>query len=224
MEIVVDDLTFVVGLSELFRKNMKDFEVVTLLPLAEIACKALDLSPAMVPLEGYYSESEELERFFRLIRALQYAEMCEISPSSGRDAIHRLREVFTSPAMGRVTECDQVLPRATSPFGEALRILSNWSISGLSLQAQRLIRDDDAGLVAVAAATGNPVALCVARESVALVADVELAEVELPQFVWAVSEPVARVASRFISALAQSTGIILPDSSATSSHLFGQAA
>ncbi len=224
MEVVVDDRTFVVGLSELFRQKMKAYEVATLLPLAETACKALDLSPAMVPVEGYYSESDELERFFRLIRALQYAEMREVSPGSAANAIHQLREAFTSPAMGRVEESDRVLPRTSSAFGEALRILANWSINGLSRQAQQLVRDDDAGLVAVAAATGDPIAMCVARESVAVIADVELAEVESPQFIWVASEHVVRVAGRFVTALAETTGIMLPEPEATSSHLYGQAA
>ena len=224
MEIVVDDRTFVVGLCELFREEMKAYEVTTLLPLAETACKALDLPPAMVPVEGYYSESDELERFFRLIRALQYAEMREVSPSSGANAIHRLREVFTSPAMGRVEESDRVLPRTNSPFGEALRILADWSIDGLSRQAQQLVWNDDAGLVAVATVTGDPIAICVARESAALMADVELAEIDLPHFIWAVSEHVARVADRFVSSLAETAGINLPKPEATSSQAYGRAA
>lgn len=224
MEIIVDDRTFVVGLSELFRQEMKAFEVATLLPLAEHACKVLDLSLPVVPVEGYYAESDELERFFRLVRAMQSADMCKVSPDAGVDAIKRLREVFTSPVMGRLEESDRVLPRTSSPFGEALRILADWSIMDLSRHAQQLVRADDAGLVAVAAATGDPLALCVARESVALTADVMLAEVASPKFVWAVSENVAGVAARFITALTETTGIMLPEPTATSSSLYGQTA
>lgn len=221
---IVDDRAFVVGLSELFRQEMKRYEVANLLPLAEDACKALDLSPALVPVEGYYTESAELERFFRLIRALQNTEIHEVSPGSTDDAILRLREVLTSPAMGRIEHNDQLIARTTSPLGEALRILSNWSIDGLCQQAQKLVRKDDSGLVAVAAAAGDPVGLCAARESMALVADVELAEMQLPEFAWGVSEHVVEVASRFISALAETTRIMLPKPVATSSDLYGQAA
>lgn len=224
MKIIVDDRAFVVGLSELFREAMKIYEVDTLLPIAETACKELDLSPMMILAEGYYAESVELEKYFRLIRALQYADIHDVSPVSGKDAIYKLRKVLTSPNMGRIEENDRVLPRTTSPLGEALRILSNWSIDGLSQQAAKLVRKDDAGLVAVAAAARDPVALCVARESMALVADVELAEIELPEFVWAVSERVAEVAGRFVAALAESTGVVLPEPAATSSSLYGQAA
>jgi hypothetical protein len=224
MEIVVDDQTFVVGLSELYRQEMKTYEVATLLPLAETACKTLDLSPAMVPVEGYYVESSELERFFRCIRILQSTEMRQVLPNQAEQAIQRLREVFVSPAMGRVEESDRVLPRTNSPFGEALQTLADWSINDLCRQAQQLVRNDDAGLVAVASVTGNPIALCVARESVALTADIMLAEVESSNFIWAVSKHLAEVAQRFVSSLAETTGIILPKPEPSSSLLYGQAA
>lgn len=224
MKNVVDDRAFVIGLSEMFREEMKTYEVTTLLPLAETACKALDLSPVMIPIEGYYTESVELERYFRLIRALQLADIREAPPGFGKDAIYRLHEVLTSPAMGRVEDSDRILSRTTSPLGEALCILSNWSIDGLSRQAAQLVGTEDAGLIAVAATAGDPVALCVARESMALVADVELADTEVPEFVWAVSERVAEVAGRFVSVLAETTGIVLPEPAAASSRPYGQAA
>lgn len=224
MEITVDDRVFVVGLSELFRQEMKAYEVATLLPLAEAACEALNLSPATVPVEGYYWESEDLERFFRLVRALQSAEMRTVSPGPGERAIHRLRTVFSSSAMGRVEESDYVLPRASSPFGEALRISADWSVDGVSGEAQHLVRSSDAGLVAVACATGDPIAVCVARESVALTAATELMAVVSPHFVWSVSERVVDVAERFVSSLAEATGIVLPKPEAASSRVYGEAA
>jgi len=225
VDIIVGDRLFVVGLSELFRHNVKIYEATTLLPLAETACKACGLSPAPVPVEGYYSESQELSRFFRLIRALQIAELRPASPGSAHESIQRLRNVFYSPAMGRAEENGRVLPRNSSPFGEALRTTEDWSIEGLSLRAQRLVRDDDAGLVAVASATGDPVAICVARESVALTAEVEMmAEPDVPRFKWAVSPQVAEIAGRFISVLAQATGLVLPEAVPSSAAIYGQAA
>lgn len=224
MEIVVDDRTFVIGLCELFRQEMQSYEVASLLPLAETACEALDLPPAMVPVEGYYASSEALQRFFQLIRALQNAEMREVSHSLGVNAIEQLRRVYTSPAMGRVDESNRVLPRTSSPFGEALRILSDWSIDGLSRQTQQFVRNDDAGLMAVAGVTGDPIAICVARESVALMADVELSEIDMPHFTWGVSESVASVAARFVFSLAETTGIMLPEPEANASQIYGQAA
>lgn len=224
MRIVVDDCTLVVGLSELFRQEMKIYEVANLLPLAEEACKALDLAPAAVPVEGYYTESSELEKYFRLIRALQDSEARELSPLTARDAIFQLREVLTSRAMGRVESNDRLLPRTSSPLGEALQILSTWTIDGLCEEAQKLVRKDDFGLLAVAAAAGDPVGLCAARESMALMADVELAEMQVPEFEWGVSQNVAEVASRFVSALAETTRITLPEPAPPSAHLYGQAA
>jgi len=222
MKIVIDDQAFVVGLSELFRQQMKRYETTHLLPLAESVCAYLGLSPAAAPVEGYYTESAELEKFFQLIRTLQDAEIREIFPGP-TDAICRLRNVLNSPAMGRVESDDRLLSRSTSPFGEALQILSSWSIEGLCEQAQQLVTRNDSGLLAVAAATGDPVALCVARESMALMADVELAEMQLPEFVWEVSAHVAEVADRFVSNLAKTTGIVLPTPAATSSYAYGQA-
>lgn len=224
MDIIVGDRLFVVGLCELFRQEMKVYEATTLLPLAETACRAFGLSPAPVPVEGYYSESQELSRFFRLVRALQVTELRSASPGSAHESVRRLRGVFYSPAMGRAEENGRVLPRNSSPFGEALRTTADWSVEGLSLRSQRLVRDDDAGLVAVASATGDAVAICVARESVALTAEVELAEVETPRFTWAVSPRVAEIAGRFVSALAEVTGLVLPAARPSSAGIYGQAA
>lgn len=224
MSIVVDDQAFVVGLSELFREQMKSYEIASLLPLAQRACEKRGLSPEYVAVEGYYTESAELGLFFRLIRTLQNAGIREQSAGSAQNEINELRRVLNSPAMGRVEKNDRILPRTTSPLGEALQILPNWSIDGLTRQAQQLVKKDDAGLLAVAAAAGNPVGLCAARESMALMADVELAEAQLPTFDWHVSEHVAEVAGRFISALARTTGILLPEPAAISCPLYGQAA
>ena len=224
MERIVDDRAFVIGLAELFREEMKAYEVDALLPLAETASHALGLSPSDAPLEGYYSESLELERFFRLIRSLQRVDMRMVPASVDEPSVQRLRSVTTSPAMGRVGDTNWVIPRTGSPFGEALHAVFNWSVEDLAACAQNLVRSDDAGLVAVASATGDPVALCIARESMALAADVEVAEIDSPDFTWAVSPRVTAVAARFISALADATGIVLPKAEAVSSSVYGEAA
>ena len=221
MAIVVDDRMFVVGLCELSRQQLKAYEVSTLLPLAVSACRALNLTPAAVPIEGYYSESQDLERLFRLVRALQSAEMRTLPQGAGEQAIDRLRRVFTSPAMGRTEESDRVIPRTSSPFGQALRDSTTWSVDSLARQARDLVRTSDAGLVAVASVTADPIALCVARESVALAGGVELAAVEQADFVWAVSDAVAAVAARFVTSLAEATGITLPEPRAASSAVYG---
>jgi hypothetical protein len=225
MKIVVDDTSFVIGLCELFRQQMKSYEVRTLLPLAEASCRALNVPPATVAVEGYYGESAELSRFFLLVRALQATYACPVPVESGAQAMRQLRQVLTSPAMGRLVSSDYLLPRMSSPFSEALTTLPSWTVDGLTDRAGLLVRDDDAGLVSVAAAAGSPVALCVARETVALMADVAWAEVETqePQFAWAVSPQVSAVAHRFVSALGQVTGIALPQIQAESAQLYGEA-
>jgi hypothetical protein len=224
MDVLVDDRVFVVGLCELSRHALSAYETTTLLPLAETACRALMIEVSPVMVEGYYSESPELERFFTLVRALQRARMQSVPPGPGAEAIHLLRRMFCCSAMGRTEDSEYVLPRASSPFGQALRESPTWSVDGLSQQARALVTPSDAGLVAVASASADPIALCVARETVALSADVELAEPEPPNFVWAVSNTVAGVAARYVAALAEATGITLPEPRSTSSEVYGSAA
>jgi hypothetical protein len=223
MDVVVDDRLFVVGLCELSRDALSPYEVTTLLPRAEAACRTLAIEVSAVAIEGYYSESPELERFFTLVRALQRARMPSVAPGPGADAIHFLRRVFCSPAMGRVADMEHVIPRASSPFGQALREARSWSVATLCEQARALVGPSDAGLVAVASATADPIALCVARETVALSADVEFAEPEPPNYVWVVSGTVAQVAARYVAALAETTGITLPDPVPTSAARYGGA-
>jgi hypothetical protein len=224
MEIVVDDRTFVIGLCELFRTRMKEHETSVLLPHAEAACRELGLTPSETPIEGYYSESPALTRFFRLVRALQRAP--ESSPASDRagESLRELRRVFGSPALGRPLASDRLLAMTDSPLGEALRQSDVWSIPHLTRESKRLVRPDDASLGAVAASTGDPVALGVARESVALSADVSTAEAELPGYRWTVSPDVAKVAERFVATLREATSIELPVPAAASAAEYGAAA
>jgi hypothetical protein len=220
VNVVVDDRKLVIGLCDVYRRAMKPFEVATLLPLAESACRDLGLVPADAPVEGYYCESPELRRFFLHVRALQQAQLPERASSS----LARLREVLTSPAFGRVEPSPYALPRMSSPLGEALESLAGWSVAAVSAGARDRLRDSDVGLVAVASATGDPVALCVARESMALTGSVVLASPEVPRYVWSVSEAVVRAARRFVAALADATGLALPAIEAGSAESYGSAA
>src|SRR5256885_946071 len=138
----LDDRKFAIGLCELFRKEMRAFEVQALLPLAEQACRVLGIPPAAGPIEGYYAESEELTRLFRLVRALQSVESPDFSlrPS---DALAGLRRVYASRAFGRVMSSG-LLPRMTTAFGDSLTAVTSWSVPELTARAATLVRDDDA--------------------------------------------------------------------------------
>ena len=223
MDILVTDRLFIIGLTELFRRQMKDHEINTLLPLAQKVCSILGLTPVNIPLEGYYADSPTLSQYFRLIRALQMAPSSEARKVSSTDAFRRLLAAYQSPAMGRIEDTPFLFPRTTSPLGEALKEPHTWSIQGLTQRSQQLIRDSDAGLIAVACASADPVAICVARETMALAADVEFADLEPPRFLWKVSRDVAEVARRFITATAVSFGFTLPDPVEASAPVYGAA-
>ncbi len=68
---VVDDRVFLLGLDKLYRDAMKQHERGELLGCARRVAEALHVTPADVPVEGYYAEDERLTEYFRLVRALQ---------------------------------------------------------------------------------------------------------------------------------------------------------
>ena len=61
----VDNRTFLLGLDELYRAAMKRHERGELLECAREVCMELNLPPANVPVEGYYSENKDLAEQFR---------------------------------------------------------------------------------------------------------------------------------------------------------------
>jgi hypothetical protein len=144
--------------------------------------------------------------------------------ASSLQSLSMLQGIFGSPAMGRAEETKYLLPRTSSPLGEALRGANVWSVQGLTERSRDLIQDNDADLIAVACMTQDPVAICVARETMALTADVELAEIEPPRYVWKVSSKVSDIAKRFVSAVSSSFGITLPAPGPDSAAIYGEKA
>lgn len=69
--LVVNNRVFLLGLDELYRESMKTHERHELLICARETADALSVAPADVPIEGYYTEDEDLTEYFRLVRALQ---------------------------------------------------------------------------------------------------------------------------------------------------------
>ena len=227
MEIIVDNRLFIIGLTELFRSEMKVYEAGTLLPIAQAVCQALAVEPAQVPVEGYYYESEELTHFFKLVRALQRTPMPSAVPKPVLDGIHALRKALHSPAMGRVAESSNVLHLNSSPFTQALETTDQWVMQAIADASQKFVRDDDAGLVAVACASGDPVAICATRETMALTEMVCMAspeEPEVPHFIWQVTAAVEDVAKRFVSALQEATAIMLPPPAPEAAETYAMAA
>ena len=80
----VGDRELILGLDEFYRDAMKAHEVERLLPLAREVAGALGADPLDVPIEGYYTESPELELYFRIMRGLQG------KPASSRSRVDAL--------------------------------------------------------------------------------------------------------------------------------------
>jgi hypothetical protein len=221
MAIAVNDRMFLIGLCERFRRELQEVEVRDLLPLATDACARLKIRPVHDLPEGYYADSDALRRYFSLVRALQ-ASPAEMARDAGPlESLRLLQAIYASPAMGRAEDGPWLLPRNGSPLGEALRESAVWSVGTLTQRARVALRESDADLLAVACATEDPVAICVARESVALSAMVELADPEPPRYCWAVSPAVAAWAKRFVSAVSLTLQIDLPPPEPSSAPLYG---
>jgi len=60
---VVDDRVFLLGLDQLYREAMKWHERGELLTCARRVAATLGVSPADVPIEGYYGEDEDLAEY-----------------------------------------------------------------------------------------------------------------------------------------------------------------
>jgi hypothetical protein len=219
----VDDRRFAMGLCELFREQMAPFEETHLLPLAERACSSLKLQPADVPIEGYYSATPRLEHLFRLVRSLQRTDKSRAPILSG--PVAELRRVYGSSAFGREDNSSLgLLPRMASAFSESLAVVDRWTVERIAAVARTLVRHTDADLLAVACLTGDPVAICTARETLALTARLVFAEAGSPVVSWRVTAAVAAAGQRFIDALANCTGLVLPPAEPASAAAYTQAA
>jgi hypothetical protein len=98
------------------------------------------------------------------------------------------------------------------------------SVDAIVAMARTRVRDSDADLMAVACLTGDPVAICAARETMALTARLVFAEPGQPAISWRVSDTVAAAGARFISALAECTGLALPAAEPRSALAYLEAA
>src|SRR5262245_9943291 len=97
---VVNNRVFLLGLDELYREAMKRHERDELLRCARETAIALSVSPADVPIEGYYTEDERLTEYFRLVRALQNVPKGRESEVDNLVGFRRLKQVTESPIFG----------------------------------------------------------------------------------------------------------------------------
>jgi len=204
---VITDRILLLALDQLYRRRMKLHEANELLGCAETVTRALGLEPRPVPVEGYYTESKELSRYFTLMRGLQTAPASDRSRLGDLSEFRRLLQVASSPMFGTPTEDGYLLPTGRDPLYWALRGLqpADCTVPEITGRAYReaMARKDDCSLVGLAALSGDAVVLTALRESVVLYAAVEYLSVQfpsVPQYVWNVSPVVAERAERFVQA------------------------
>ena len=210
--LIVDNRTLLLGIDRHYRDAMKLFEVMTLLPCAGAVAQELGIESADVPVEGYYTESPRLTKYFLLIRALQEVTEERASPAKSLPELRRLLDVMGSPIHGR-PQCvrgDEVrmLPTGRDSLWQALDDVepARWSVPALAAAAYAAaVSHDDFSLVGLAARARDAVAVAALRESVVLYAEkYDLIggseDEEEIEYVWRVDPDLERNANRFIDA------------------------
>ena len=118
---IVTNRIFLLGLDELYREAMKRHEASELLVCARTVALALDVKPIDVPIEGYYTESEELTEYFRLIRSLQLQSSDRATELNGCAELQRLVDVTSSSLFGSSpANSGSLLPAGDDPLTVAL--------------------------------------------------------------------------------------------------------
>lgn len=221
---IVDNRVFILGLDWMYRRRMADIESTRLLDCARKVARALRVSEAQVPVEGYYVDSPELTEYFRLMRALQTQDESAVHRVKRLPEYDLLYSIATSGLYG-LTDTGYLLPRGLDPLAQALLSLppSQWTLPGLvTLAHTRVLDSDDFSLVGLAAHTADPVAIAATRESVVLYAlAVFSREPPRIEYVWRVDADLSARASRFITTLNQFVNHPLPPATARyAEHFF----
>jgi hypothetical protein len=200
---VVDNRVFLLGLDKLYRDAMKRHERGDLLRCARRVSDAARVTPAVVPVEGYYAEDEQLTEYFRLVRALQDVDESATSSVGSLPEFQRLRDVTSSPLYGRPEYNGKLLPAGRDALSQALRdTFPDWTIARLTAAAySTALETDEISLVGLAARIQDAVVLAAVRESVVLYASVVMGRAlrpPRPEYVWKVDVDLAQHAKRFI--------------------------
>ena len=208
----VNDNIFLLGLDSLFRASMKRVESGELLECAETLASEVGCKPDEGPVEGYYHESPELTRYFRLMRALQACDAGCVDRVRSKPAYERLSAVCRSSIFGAPVGSG-LLPRTADVVSRALEATApHWKLGDVLKEARRLSSLDDHSLVGMACSYGSPPVVVALRESVALYAAVAfgMAAPGRPSYRWEVSPELERAARRFVQGAHTDIGIELP--------------
>lgn len=203
---VVDNRVFLLGLDEIYRWSIKQHEREELLQCASKVAQLLSVSPADVPIEGYYTEDEQLTEYFRLMRTLQQVPKDRESELSSDPAFRRLKQVAESHIFGIPVADDHLLPVGKDALTVAPEtgLPDNWKIELLTSTAHNhALKSGDFSLVALAALSRDSVVLAALRESVVLyemiATGVGPGESSKPEYVWDVDEIIQARAHQFVT-------------------------
>lgn len=218
---MVTNRVFLLGLDELYRQAMKRHESAELLQCAEEVASVLSLVPGNGPVEGYYSESPELTRYFQLVRTLQTVPQERKVEVSGVKSFQRLQQVTQSPIFGTPANQPYLLPASKDALSIAMKqTFPAWTIANLTAETFHIAIDsDDYSLVAIAALSKDPVVLAACRESVVLYAFAVAGSAyisEEPEYLWQVDPLIAQRATKFVRTFNQLFNESLPEP--TSKH------
>ena len=213
---VITNRIFLLGLDELYRTAVMEYERWELLTCARRVAEALGIEAADVPVEGYYAREPLLSRYFSLMRVLQNVGEDRIPEVAALPEFRRLREVTGSPIYGDPVQGGKLLPVGRDALSRALYATRpDWTVTGLTATAYGMARDtSDISLVGLAALAREPVVLTALRESVVLYGEmVFLGMSEAPPrvvYVWEVDDELAERAGRFVDTFNALFGEDLP--------------
>jgi hypothetical protein len=210
---VVNNRVFLLGLDELYREAMKRHERDELLRCAKETASALSVAPAEVPIEGYYTEDEQLTEYFRLIRALQHVPRGLESEVADLVSFRRLRQVTESSIFGPPFN-GFLLSVGEDTLSVALKkTFPEWTVKNITDTAYACASaSSDFSLVALAALSRDAVVLAALRESVVLYAMAVggSAMRNEPEYVWEVDEIIRQRAVKFVETFNNLFGERLP--------------
>jgi FHA domain len=200
---LVDNRVFMLGLNELYRDAMKQFESSRLLQSARGVATALHVTPGRFPIEGYYADTPKLREYYCLMRTLQELDKTEEDKVRGLFEFQFLTQVMRSPLFGRTKEGNKLLPRAVDSLAQALLdCRPAWSLNRLVKAAyEDALRYNDCSLVGLAARTQDAIILTATRESTVLYAEViclGLSEEPQIKYEWTVDDSLAKAANILI--------------------------
>ncbi len=223
---IVDNRVFLLGLDELYRAAIKAHEKTELLQCAVLLARDLSLTPADAPVEGYYSEDDELTSYFRLMRSLQNEPESRRTEIRHVEAYDRLQAVTESPIFGVPSDSDRLLRQGRNALYYALETLGeDFSIEKITNTAYDIAAgSDEVSLVALAALARDPVVIAALGESVVLYSAVYVIGIPEPvQYDWQVEPVVEARAQQFVDEFNKLFGESLPRPCADNAARFGDA-